>query len=82
MRIARKRIEFAQKHGKHRWVIERTMAWFAGYRRLTLRYERKAEHFLAFLQPEAAVMLENFTKPPQEIPSRWELLSRQITDNT
>jgi hypothetical protein len=25
------------------------MAWFTGYRRLTLRYERKAEHFLAFL---------------------------------
>jgi hypothetical protein len=25
------------------------MAWFTGYRRMTLRYERKAEHFLAFL---------------------------------
>jgi hypothetical protein len=24
-------------------------AWFTGYRRLALRYERKAEHFLAFL---------------------------------
>jgi hypothetical protein len=25
-----------------------TMVWLTGYRRLTLRYERKAEHFLAF----------------------------------
>ena len=49
VRIARKGIESSTKLGKHRWVIERTMAWFTGYRRLTLRYERKAEHFLAFL---------------------------------
>ncbi|TVT25866.1 transposase, partial [Amycolatopsis rhizosphaerae] len=26
-----------------------------GYRRLTLRYERKAKHFLAFLQLGAAI---------------------------
>jgi transposase len=36
-------------------VIERTMAWFTGYRRLTLRYERKAEYFLAFLLLGAAL---------------------------
>jgi len=55
VRIARKGIESSQKLGKHRWVIERTMAWFTGYRRLTLRYERKAEHFLAFLLLGAAL---------------------------
>jgi transposase len=49
VRIARKGIESKDKLGKHRWVIERTMAWFTGYRRLTLRYERQAEHLLAFL---------------------------------
>jgi transposase len=32
----------------HRWVIERTMAWLTGYRRLAPRYERKATHFVAF----------------------------------
>ncbi|MFI1259194.1 transposase [Streptomyces netropsis] len=32
----------------HRWVIERTMAWLVGCRRLHRRYERKADHFLAF----------------------------------
>ena len=55
VRIARKGIESADKLGKHRWVIERTMAWLTGYRRLTLRYERKAEHFLAFLTLGAAL---------------------------
>jgi transposase len=49
VRIARKGIESTTKLGTHRWVIERTMAWLTGYRRLTLRYERKATHFCAFL---------------------------------
>lgn len=55
-RIARKGIEPSDTLGKHRWVIERTIAWLTGYRRLTIRYERKAEHFLAFLTLGAALI--------------------------
>jgi transposase len=44
-RIVHKGTEFTTTLGKHRWVIERTMAWLTGYRRLTPRYERKATHF-------------------------------------
>ncbi len=47
-RIARKGIESSQRLGHHRWTVERTVAWLAGCRRLHRRYERKAEHFLAF----------------------------------
>ncbi|WP_229852791.1 IS5 family transposase [Streptomyces albospinus] len=47
-RIARKGIESSKRLGRHRWTIERTMAWLAGCRRLHRRYERKADHFLAF----------------------------------
>ncbi|MGW7488262.1 IS5 family transposase [Streptomyces sp. NPDC054786] len=47
-RIARKGIESSTLLGRHRWTIERTMSWRAGCRRLHRRYERKAEHFLAF----------------------------------
>lgn len=47
-RIARKGVESSQRLGRHRWTIERTMSWLAGCRRLHRRYERKAEHFLAF----------------------------------
>jgi hypothetical protein len=46
-RIARKGIESSTRLGRHRWTIER-MSWPGGCRRLHRRYERKAEHFLAF----------------------------------
>ena len=48
-RIARPGIESAGRLGRHRWKIERSIAWLFGYRRLTIRYERKGSHFLAFL---------------------------------
>ena len=55
VRIARKGVETSKKLGRHRWVIERTISWLTGYRRLTIRYERKANHFLAFLTLAAAI---------------------------
>jgi transposase len=33
----------------HRWVIERTITWLGGYRRLALRYEPHGYLFAAFL---------------------------------
>lgn len=45
VRIARKGTESSDRLGKNRWVIERTIAWLFGYRRLNVRYERKANHF-------------------------------------
>jgi transposase len=48
-RIARPGIESSHKLGTHRWVIERSIAWLFGYRRLTTRYERHAHLFCAFL---------------------------------
>jgi transposase len=47
-RIARKGVESSTTLGKHRWVIERSIAWLFGYRRLTIRYERHAHLFCAF----------------------------------
>jgi transposase len=48
-RIARPGVESSERLGRHRWKIERTISWLFGYRRLTVRYERKGTHFLAFL---------------------------------
>nr|WP_246127578.1 IS5 family transposase [Amycolatopsis rhizosphaerae] len=48
-RIARRGIESSERLGRHRWKIERTIAWIFGYRRLTVRYERSANLFAAFL---------------------------------
>ncbi|MGW0573811.1 IS5 family transposase [Streptomyces tauricus] len=48
-RIARRGVEAGDRLGRHRWVVERTMSWLNGCRPLHRRYERKAEHFLAFV---------------------------------
>jgi IS5 family transposase len=47
-RIARRGIESSAHLGRHRWVVERTFAWLARFRRLTVRYERRADIHLAF----------------------------------
>lgn len=54
-RIARPGIESGERLGRHRWKIERSIAWLFGYRRLTVRYERKGSHFFAFLGLAAAL---------------------------
>ncbi|WP_329538414.1 transposase (plasmid) [Streptomyces sp. NBC_01450] len=41
--------------GRRRWVIERTMSWLSGYRRLNPRYERHPRNYLAFLGLAAAL---------------------------
>lgn len=48
-RIARKGIESSKRLGRHRWVVERTVSWLAGCRRLHRRYGRKAKHLLTFV---------------------------------
>lgn len=54
-RIARRGLETSERLGRHRWVIERSLAGLTGYRRLTLRYERCARVFTAFLTLAAAL---------------------------
>ncbi|MFJ2478397.1 IS5 family transposase, partial [Streptomyces sp. NPDC087659] len=54
-RIARPGIESSERFGRHRWKIERSISWLYGYPRLTVRYERKGTHFLAFLGLAAAL---------------------------
>lgn len=55
-RIARRGIESAQRLGRHRYVIERTLEWVSRFRRLARRYERKAAHFLGFARLACAVI--------------------------
>ncbi|MFF8610707.1 IS5 family transposase [Streptomyces sp. NPDC015346] len=54
-RIARPGIESGERLGRHRWESERSIAWLFGYRRLTVRYERRGSHFIAFLGLAAAL---------------------------
>ncbi|WP_183753283.1 transposase [Pseudochelatococcus contaminans] len=55
-RIARRDIESSAKLGKHCWVAERTFAWIDRFRRLTIRYERHADLYRAFLIITATVI--------------------------
>ena len=55
VRIARKGIESSERLGRRRWVIERTISWLSGYRRLSPRYERNPRNYLAFLGLAAAI---------------------------
>jgi transposase len=49
VRIARKGVDSSERLGRHRWVVERTLAWLNRFRRLTVRYERRADIHHAFL---------------------------------
>ena len=55
-RIARRGIESSARLGRHRWVVERTFAWLARFRRLTVRYERRADLHLALTTLACAVI--------------------------
>jgi transposase len=65
VRIARKGVESSERLGRHRWVIERTLAWLARYRRLTIRYERRVDIHQAFLTLGCALICFNHL-PPDE----------------
>lgn len=55
-RIARRGIESSERLGRWRWKIERSLSWVMGYRRLTVRYERSARRFAAFLSLAASIV--------------------------
>ena len=56
VRIARRGKDSSRRLGRHRCVIERTLACLSSYRRLTIRRERRAELHEAFLHLACAVV--------------------------
>ena len=48
-RIARRGVESTTRLGRHRWKVERSLAWLLANRRLTVGYERRADILQAFL---------------------------------
>ncbi len=55
-RTARRGIESSARLGRHRWVVERTFAWLAQFRRLTVRYERRADLHIALTTLACAII--------------------------
>ena len=48
-KIARRKTEHGSGLGRFRWVIERSFAWLHQFKRLLVRYERRADIHEAFL---------------------------------
>jgi IS5 family transposase len=59
-RIARRGIESSERLGRHRWVVERSFAWLLGFRRLGVRYERRADLLRGLLHLACALICVRF----------------------
>jgi transposase len=58
--IAQRRSEHGSGLGRTRWVVERTIAWLHQFRRLRIRYERRADMHEAFLKIGCALICWNY----------------------
>ena len=45
---------------KRRWKVERLFAWLGNFRRLVVRYERRAENYLGFVRLACVVILMRY----------------------
>ncbi len=62
-RIARRGIDSSERLGRHRWVVERTLSWLLGSRRLGVRYERRADLLQGLLHLACALTCCRFLAP-------------------
>jgi hypothetical protein len=53
--------------GRHRWRVERSLAWLLANRRLTVRYERHAD-LTAFLHLACALICARRLRPCETTP--------------
>ena len=56
-----------KKHPARRWVVERTFAWLSKCRGILVRYEKKADNYLALVKVACALLWFR----------RWHTLSQQ-----
>ncbi len=61
--LAKRGEEHGSGLGAYRYEVERTFAWFKGFRRLRVRYERRADIHQAFLTLGCALICHNHLQP-------------------
>jgi hypothetical protein len=61
--IARHGVESGTRLGRHRWKVKRSLAWLLANRRLTVRYERRADILTAFLHLSCALVYARKLQP-------------------
>jgi transposase len=54
--IARRGVAHGSGLGKTRWVVERTFAWLHQFKRLSVRYERRADLYQGLLELACSIM--------------------------
>lgn len=54
--LARRKTPHGSGLGAHRWVVERTLSWLHQFRRLRIRFERRADIHEAFLSLGCALI--------------------------
>ncbi|MEU5326112.1 IS5 family transposase [Streptomyces parvus] len=68
--IARRSTRHGAGLGVYRWVVERTFAWLHGFRRLRLRWERRADIHEAFLKLACCLIthrqIRSLCEPPPD----------------
>jgi transposase len=57
--LAKRNTEHGSGLGRWRWVVERTFAWMNQFRRLRVRYEKRADIHEAFLALACALLCWN-----------------------
>ena len=57
--LAKRNTEHGSGLGRWRWVVERTFAWLNQFRRLRIRYEKRADIHEAFLVLACALLCWN-----------------------
>ena len=64
-RIARRGIDSSERLGRYRWVVERSLAWLLGCRRLGVRYERRADLLQGLLHLACSLICLRFLTPAE-----------------
>jgi transposase len=59
-RIARRGIDSSERLGRYRWVVERSLSWLLGCRRLGVRYERRTDLLQGLLHLACALLCCRF----------------------
>jgi transposase len=55
-RGGRRRPKTIDPHGRYRWPVERTNSWLRNWRRVSTRWERNPDYWLAVIQAAAAIV--------------------------
>jgi transposase len=63
LRLARRGTDSSERPGRNRWVVERTLSWLLGCRRLSVRYERRGNLFQGLLHLACALICVRFLAP-------------------